>query len=308
MAMDIQKIKAFVVVAEELNFRRSAELLHMSQPPLTRLIAALEEEVGAKLFNRTTRSVQLTGAGVVMLKEARDILAAMERIKKDVRAAGKSSSATLRIGFSATAFLARFPTIIEEFKTRYPKVRLDLEQAPANEVLRDVARGELDAGFVETHTAFQGLGSHCVSEEKLGVLLPRSHPLAKRKEISFSELAGETIILHHKREAEEFYNRISRLIQGLERRPKIYIKADKESCPLLVATGRGVSLTIAGAEKAFAAGTRFVPLKGMFLPVSVFWDQTEPKEALKTFICAVIENKALKHAQAQCLSLTADGV
>lgn len=301
--MDSDRLNAFIVLAEELNFRRSAEILGMSQPPLSRLIANLEHELGVSLFERSTRKVSLTGAGVVLLKEARNIIASFERLKIDVSKAAMIKQGSLKIGFSATAFLARFPVIIEEFQNLYPKIRLDLHQGNQKEIVSGVATSRFDVGFVEGVTARKDLECMPVSEEVLGALLKKNHRLAKRKEIEFSELSEETLILHHKREAEEFFKTISKLIQGLEKPPKVYIKSQQESCPILVATGKGVSLTIEGAQKVASEGTKFVPIKGMFLPVSLYWKQDNANSLLKTFLGAVEENRSLRHSPTHCLSL-----
>lgn len=301
--MDFAKLKAFIVVAEELNFRKSAEILGMSQPPLTRLIASLEKELGTRLFDRTTRSVKLTGAGVLLLREAREIAGAISRIETEVRAAGKMKTGILKIGFSRTAFMARFPAMIEEFKRRYPKIRLELQEGGSKEVLAGVRDGRFDLGFAEVSSA-GGLECREIDSEVLGVLLPSGHPLAKKREIQLQELKEETIILHHRREAEEFYDRISHLLRGVTKRPKIYIKGHGESCPILVATGKGVSLTIAGSRNIAPEHTRFVPIKEMFLPVSVFWKKESISLHVSTFLSFAIEKESVVPQRTECLVLT----
>jgi DNA-binding transcriptional LysR family regulator len=300
--MEFAKLKAFIVVAEELNFRRSAELLGMSQPPLTRLIASLEEELGTQLFDRTTRQVRLTGAGVVLLKEAREIVSAIARIETEIRSIGKMKRGALNIGFSATVFLARFPTIIDEFKNRFPKVKMDLHQESSREILNRLKDGHFDVGFVENITSEKDLNSYLVQDEVLGVLLPKKHPLIKKKEIEFEDLKDETIILHQRSESKEFYDRISRLLSDLKEKPKVYIKAERESCPILVATGKGVSLTIAGTQNIVMNQTRFVPIKNMFLPVSVFWKPENTNPSLNCFLSFAKENRSLKIQKAECLT------
>lgn len=293
--MDINKLKAFMIVAEELNFRKSAERLAMSQPPLTRLISGLEKDLGVRLFERTTRQVHLTGAGVVLLNEGRNILASIDRVEAELRSISKMKRSSLNVAFSATAFLARLPTIIEEFRGRVPKVKLELQQESSHEILRGLKEGAFDVGFVDGITSEKSLESHKVQDEALGVLLPKKHPLAQRSEIEFSELRDETIILHHRREAQEFHDRVCRLIQDLEHKPKIYIKGERENCPILVATGKGVSLTISGAQNLAMHETKFVPLKELFLPVSVFWNPENSIPALKSFLSFVIENRSIRH-------------
>lgn len=301
--MDIGKLKAFIVVAEELNFRRSAEILAMSQPPLTRLIAALETELGTKLFERTTRSVRLTAAGIMLLREAREIIAALARIETEVRAVGKLKTGILKIGFSRTAFMARLPAILEEFQRRFPRITLDLREEFGKNIPKRVRDGVFDVGFVEGVAADDVLASHEIAAENLGVLLAHRHRLAKRKRIEFHELADETIILHHRREAEQFYDRIAHLVRGMAKKPRIYVKGDSESCPILVALGKGVSLTIADAQNLAPRETRFVPIVDMFLPVRALWKNDNTAAQLKTFLSFIIEHRSAAPHATECMVL-----
>lgn len=301
--MDFGKLKAFIVVAEELNFRRSAEVLGMSQPPLTRLIASLENELDTKLFERTTRRVRLTGAGVLLLREAREIASAVSRIETDIRAVGKKTAGILKIGFSRAAFMIRFPAVIDEFQDRFPKITLDLREEPSGEIVKHVKNGRLDVGFVEGVTSDSELESHEVDSENLGVLLPKKHPLSTRKEIQLPDLRDDTVILHNRGEVVEWQDRIARLIKGMTRRPKIYIKGDGECCPILVATGRGVALTIAGSQNIAPQHTRFVPIRDLFLPIRVFWKGENENPYLRTFVSFIIEKRSVLSQKTECLML-----
>lgn len=302
--LDVARLKAFIVVAEQLNFRRSAEILAMSQPPLTRLIAGLEEELDTRLFDRTTRSVALTGAGVLLLREAREIVAAMSRIEAEVRAAGRMKAVSLKVGFSRTAFMARLPTVIDAFQVRFPKAQLDLREATGREVIERLQDGRFDVGFVEGVSAAQGLESRAIGEENLGALVARSHPLAKRERISFEELQDETIILHHRREAAEFYDRIAHLIEHMPKKPRVYVKEEGESCPVLVALGRGIALTIASARHMAPERTRFVPIRDMFLPVHIFWKAGNSAPQLQTFVSFAMESGVMAPQATECIVLS----
>lgn len=302
--MDLEKLKAFIVVAEELNFRKSAEILGMSQPPLTRLISSLEKELSAKLFERTTRSVRLTGAGVLLLKEAREITSSLSRIETEIRAVGKMKSGHVRIGFSRTAFLARFPSLMEEFQQRFPKVKLELLEDSSEEILKRLKKGLLDLAFSESPLNDPFLESHSTSAESVGVLLPRKHPLAKRKELHFKDLIQETVILHSRQEASEFYERVSHLLEGLSRKPKIYIKAPNESCPILVATGKGISLTLNSSWFSVPEHLRLVLVKDMFIPIRIFWRNDSITPQTKSFLSLVIEKQSILPNTPQCLVLS----
>lgn len=299
--MDLSKLKSFIVVAEELNFRKSAEILGMSQPPLTRLIASLEEELATPLFERTTRQVKLTGAGIFLLKESRELIAKADTLEKEVRAIGKLKSGKLSVGFSTTTFFANLPKIVSEFHTRFPKLKLELHQDSKAGILKGLRNGRFDVGFLEGASLEDGLSVQAVHDEALGVLLPKIHPLAKRKEIEFSDLNNETIILHPRKDSSRFYDTIAQLFKQNNIKPKIYLKNENESCPLLVATGKGLSLTIASSQNVAAGETKFVPLKKTYLPVSVLWEPASQNPTLKTFLSFVIENSSYGTKEPECL-------
>ncbi|MEI1280055.1 LysR family transcriptional regulator [Leptospira venezuelensis] len=299
--MDLSKLRSFIVVAEELNFRKSAEILGISQPPLTRLISSFEEELSTKLFERTTRHVKLTGAGVHLLKEGREIIAKAEKIEKEVRSIGKLKAGGLSIGFSTTTFMASLPQIINEFQDRFPRIKLQLQQETRNRIIKGLKSAQFDICFLEGEVPDPRLEKHPVHDEVLGVLVPKRHPLAKREEIEFKELKDETIILHPKKDSGSFYDTISSLFKQSGIKPKVYIKNERESCPILVATGRGVSLTILGAQNFAPADTKFVPIKQLYLPVSVFYVQENQNPSLKTFLSFVSESSFIKNKHAECL-------
>ena len=302
--MDLHKLKAFIVVAEELNFRKSAEILSMSGPPLTRLIASLEKELDTKLFERTTRSVYLTGAGVLLLKEAREIVAAFARIETEVRAVGKIKSGMIKIGFSRTTFVTRFPSIVEEFKNRFPKIKIELLEESSHEVVNLLKEGRIDVAFTEVTTQSECLKSHKVSSESVGALLPRKHPLAKRKEIQFRDLLNETVIVHSRREAAEFNDRTSHLVKGGAKKPQIYIKNQNESCPILVATGKGVSLTVNGAWSAIMDHVHLVPVIDMSIAIYMIWNPENCSSQLKSFLSLVMEKQNVLPHRSECLALS----
>lgn len=299
--MDLRKLKAFVVVADELNFRRSAELLGMSQPPLTRLIASLEDELSTKLFERTTRKVELTGAGMFLLKEAREIVSRADILEKELRAMGPRRSGKLSVGFSTTAFLACLPKIIEEFRDRFPKVKLHLHQESRRGVIEGLKSGKFAVGFLEGETECDGLERHLVQDEALGVLLPKNHRLAKKKEIELRELKDDVFILHPRREQQAPFDAIHRLCAENGFKPRTYIKNQRESCPVLVAIGTGVSLTVSSSQGLVPRETRFVPVRRLYLPVSVLWTSDSANQSLRSFLSFVIENASLRRPNTECL-------
>ena len=299
--MDLRKLKAFIVVAEELNFRRSAEILGMSQPPLTRLISSFEDEIGVQLFERTTRKVKLTGAGVFLLKEGREVLDRTAQLEKEIRAVAKQKTGSLTIGFSTTAFLASLPKIIEEFRESYPQIRIDLQQESRKGLSEGLRHGRYDACFLEGDLKAEGLEGHLVKDEALGVLLPKGHPLARRKEVDLLDLKEETFILHPRREHEAFFDNVKRICEKSGFKPKIHVKTEQESCPILVAFGKGISLSTSRSQNFSPTDTRFVPVRKLYLPVSIFWQKEHQNPTLRSFLSFVIENAVFERRDVECL-------
>jgi LysR family transcriptional regulator, benzoate and cis,cis-muconate-responsive activator of ben and cat genes len=299
--MDLTKLKAFVVVAEELNFRRSADILGMSQPPLTRLISSLENELATQLFERTTRSVKLTGAGVYLLKEARELVAHSASVEKELRLIAKRRSGTLSLAFSTTAFLASLPKILEAFRDRFPKVKIELQQESRRGIIDGLQDARFDACFLEGQANAEGAEQHVVQDEAVGVLMPRKHPLAKRKSIELRDLRNECLILHPRGEQQALFDTLNRLCHQSGFKPTTYVKSENESCPVLVAIGKGVSLTIAGSGRLATRETAFVPIRQFYLPVSVHWMPGNSNPSLKTFLSFVMESKTFKSRRGECL-------
>lgn len=299
--MDLSKLKAFVVLAEELNFRKSAEILGMSQPPLSRLISNLESELSTKLFHRTTREVKLTGAGVYLLKEAKEILARLETLDAEVRSIGKLKTGSLKIGFSTATFMASLPGIISEFQNRYPKCKLELHQETPDKILKGLSSGRFDICFLEGDVADHSFETYSIRPEVIGALMPKKHPLAKKKILELADLKDETIILHPRRETKNFHDPIFKLFKKIGIKPKTYLKKESEHCPILVATGKGISITISGSQGMTSFETKFVPIKNLFLPVSALWNKENQDTTLTSFLSFVVESHSIGNKAAHCL-------
>src|SRR5437763_1396116 len=126
VGVELRHLEAFAVVAEELNFRRAAERLHMSQPPLSQQIKRLENEVGVPLLRRTTRQVALTAAGEAFLIEVRKVLTAARAAPRVARQAAAGQIGSLRLGFSGPTSYEVMLLIVRKFRERYPQVRFDI--------------------------------------------------------------------------------------------------------------------------------------------------------------------------------------
>src|SRR5579862_7068102 len=146
--MELRQVRYFVAVAEELHFRRAAALLHVSQPPLSHQIRALEAEMGCVLLNRTRRSVELTPSGAAFLRDARTLLAGLDGAVATARRVQAGQSGRLRVDFVGSALLSVVPGIVHRFRSARPGVEVELRERPTVEGLRGVLDGTVDVGLV----------------------------------------------------------------------------------------------------------------------------------------------------------------
>jgi LysR family transcriptional regulator, benzoate and cis,cis-muconate-responsive activator of ben and cat genes len=195
MRQNLKHLSTFVAVAEELNFHRAAERLRMAQPAVSRIVLELEERLGVKLLERTTRRVRLTESGRYLLEEALAIIARAEAAENTVRLLASGTKAILRIGYTTIAGHALVPDVVREFRKSNPDVRLELTYM-TSPVQRDrILEDEIDLGFIQGHFQSSEIESRLVARHRLVALLPPDHPLAARAELTISELAGESLVM-----------------------------------------------------------------------------------------------------------------
>ena len=177
-AMELRHLRYFIAVAEELNFTRAAERLHMAQPPLSQQIQHLEAQLGFQLFRRTKRRVQLTEAGRVFFEESQKILQQVDRAIQLGKQTSRGELGQLTVGFVSSSAHNVVPAILQAFRTRCPAVKLELHELTTNEQLQRLRFGQIDIGFVRPPIEEDGINSEIVFREPLIVALPETHPAA----------------------------------------------------------------------------------------------------------------------------------
>jgi DNA-binding transcriptional LysR family regulator len=193
--VELRHLQAFVAVAEELNFRRAAVRLHMSQPPLSQQIKRLEHEVGVVLLRRTTRQVALTAAGEAFLREARKTLQAAEAAPRLARQAAAGEIGVVRLGFSGQTSYRVMLLIVRKFRERYPNVRFDiLSPLYGGELVDQINQQEIDAGLLRLPVPTEGLCVRELEQHPLAVALPEDHRLAGARRIGLADLRAESFI------------------------------------------------------------------------------------------------------------------
>lgn len=240
--MEFRHLRYFVAVAEELHFGRAAERLQMTQPALSKQIAALEKELDIQLFSRTKRSVQLTVSGHVFLDQAKQLLAQAEAAVQLTRRADRGEVGQLTVGFTATATYTVLPRLVQSFRDRYPDVQISMVELSTEAQVAALNQRQIDLAFLHPPIDKRGLALHPILEEPFMVVLPKHHPLLNQKRLSLPLLANERFILHSRQEGPVLYDGFIRLCQQAGFRPTIAQEVGSHQTRIcLVAAGMGIT-------------------------------------------------------------------
>jgi DNA-binding transcriptional LysR family regulator len=294
---DFRQLRYFVAVAEELSFTRAAIRLHLSQPPLSQQIQALERDLGVQLLQRDKRNVALTEAGRVFLEEARQILAKAEEARSHVLAAAAGYSGQLRLAYTVSvSFHPALPQALLRYGQIAPNVRIQLNEMYSEPQFAALLAGQIDVGFVRDepqHTKdARSLRLTVIDREPLLLALPSGHPLAARKSVRLAEVADDAFITQPRELAATLYDRLVKLAAKAGFKPRINQHAQQINGLLaLVAAGLGLALVPATMRAVRLAGVSYVPLEDadaylLLAAASRIHDQSA---ALEKFLATVAE-------------------
>ncbi|HYN11034.1 MAG TPA: LysR family transcriptional regulator [Burkholderiales bacterium] len=240
---DTRQLRYFVALAERLHFGRAAAALHISQPPLSRAIRGLEEQLGARLLTRSRRKVELTPEGARFYDEAKRLLDQLERAAREVGAMAAGESGRLRLGFVSLADYGVLPGLLKAFKAARPGVSLALREMLSPEQAAALAAGELDFGLLLPPVAGE-LEHLVVQSEKFVAALPARHAAARRRgRVAMRDLAGEAFVMVPREIAPGLYD----IVAGLAERAGFSLQLAQEAIQMqtvvsLVSSGLGVAI------------------------------------------------------------------
>lgn len=284
--MEMRQVLAFLRVAEEKHFGRAASRLHVTQPAITQAIQALEEEVGAPLFIRTNRRVELTAAGQFFLEHASNAELALERALTEARRASRGEVGRLRLAFTAVSALGLVPLAIGEMRRRFPDVQVTASSLGTTDQVEALRSGRLDIGFTVLPGAKGALIVEPVNEAPLMAVLPRAHKLAGHASIKMADLAGEPRILMSRAAEPAMHAIYSRFCEDHGVPPNIAFEVDQLDTMLaFVAAGLGVSHAPAMISTISHAGVVVLPISPRIQAgISAMWDPGVESPARDRFL------------------------
>ncbi|AZG46534.1 LysR substrate-binding domain-containing protein [Gordonia insulae] len=261
--MELRHLRYFRVLAEELHFGRAAARLHISQPPLTAHIKELEREVGARLFDRTTRRVSLTDAGTVFAARVDGLLAELDDAVIEARDHAEGRRGRIRVGFVSSASGTVLPPGLRIFREIHPGVRVDLSPLTTREQLDGLSAGALDVGLIRSGGAEPGLVVEPLLEESMVAVVPVEHPLALRSEVDVRDLVGERLILFPNDLMPAYVAQIWAMFATVGAEPDVVQEAiHHETVVGLVSAGVGISILPASVSRFRPADVVIRPIAG----------------------------------------------
>ena len=261
--LEIRHLRYFFAVAQELHFGRAARRLGIAQPPLSQQIAALEKLLGATLFNRSSRHVQLTAAGSALRDEASKILALRERLQSVVAAAASGQSGILSVGFSASASLGLLPPLFREFRRRFPDVQLFFREGTTDDHLSAVDAGVIDLAVIRGPVTRPRLRVETLCREAVMLALPTNHPLSSHETVEWTALAEYDFVMFPRPAAPALYDAIIAQCSRARFSPKIVHEATEWSTvSALIAAGAGLGFAPESASRFHLDEVTLRPLAG----------------------------------------------
>ena len=287
-SFELRRLAYFIAVAEAGSLRAAAAALHVSQPPLTRQIQLLEEELGIALFERTAKGVKLTAGGARFFDDAKRILQLSTEAADDARLAAEGHLGRLDVGIFGSAIFYTIPKIVLEFRRRYPRVKVALHNLDRAGQLLALRERRLNAGFNWIFPGDGEIARQVLMAESLVVAVQENHPLAARARLSVADLRGQPLILFPRSGRPNYADHVLYLCrQGGFEPQGVEEVDDVVTAVALVSCGFGLCVTVASAGKLMSPGVRFIPLRvdpGMNVDLCLYHRRDDHSPLLAGFL------------------------
>jgi DNA-binding transcriptional LysR family regulator len=283
--MELRQLRSFVVVAEELHFRRAADRLHMAQPSVSQQVRTLEAELGVRLFDRNRRGASLTAAGAALLPEARDLLARADRAAATARATGVGQRGRLRLSLTRSLTGGVAGAIVDAYRARYPEVELDLKLGSTMLHVEQLHAGDIDVGFVRPPLEDSALEELVLGREPMVCVLPKGHPLTKKRSVRPRDLQDEPLVWWPKSHGPGAWREVRREVFGDPPWPPLArTEPEEERIVSAVAEGAGISFIMLERSRSLsipgAVYRRFAPPEPS-MGIAIAWRRGDPLPTLE---------------------------
>ncbi|MVW72046.1 MULTISPECIES: LysR family transcriptional regulator [unclassified Bordetella] len=292
--MELRQLECFVAVAEELHFGRAAARLRMTQPPLSRQVQMLEQDLGVTLLERHSRVVKLTAAGHRLLQDARHLLDYAARAALAARRAANGEAGHLTLGYTAVAAYRLMPALLMRAQAVLPEVDIQLREMVSADLARLLQAGELDVVLTRHVPMHQGLQKRLIDREALILALPAGSPLTAMESVPLRALHQQPLILYSPSDSRYFHDRIVGAM-GLANISPRYVQRASQTHTLvaLVRAGLGYGIVPDSARELHFEGVEYRPIsqKNFYADIYLAWRQQSDNPAVEAFLDRVAGRK-----------------
>lgn len=291
--VELRLVRYFIAVAEYLNFSKAAQQLHIAQPPLSRQIRQLEDELGVQLFSRNKRRVELTKAGRVFLDEARKLVVQAGHAAEAARHAQKGESGIVRIGI-ASGLGGMVSKVVFEHRKQLPAVDIECKDVFSSFQNEALHKGEIDVGFLRPPVDQVNLDCELLFEEEFVVVLPKTHRLAKRRFLRLKDVADEPLMIFDRNFSSGLYDKILGLYsrQGFTPRLAVmHVEAHEEAGAIMIAAGKAIFVGVGATVNRSVSGIELASVRldepEAKIEVYVAWRKHEESAVVLAFLDSV---------------------
>jgi len=284
--VELRQLRYFIALAEEGHFGRAAERVFVVQQALSGSIRKLEDELGVRLFERTTRRVQLTPAGQEFLAGARQMLALLDQTTERARRTARGEVGRLAVGFVSGLAFGGLPEVVRTFRARFPDVAVELLELTAAEQEQALREGRIDIGFVLLPVRDPMLAREPLWRQELIVALPSGHPLATRDRVRIEDLRDEPFVFFPRHVRATYYDQVMAMATQAGFQPRIVQEAIEVPTLLsLVAAGVGAFLPIRFFARLALPGVTYRPLENApVVEIDAAWRRADASPVVRQFL------------------------
>lgn len=291
--IELRHLRYFIAAAEHGSFRKAAAAIGVEQSAVSRRIRDLEDRLGASLFHRYSGGVCLTFAGDRFLRRCRQIIRSLGEGAHDVAAIGRGENGGVKIGIYSSIASGFLAELLQDYRLRHGKVRIELIDGTPAEHVTAIRQLNLDVAFLTGNRDWPDCERVSLWSERVFVVLPDLHPLAREDEVMWRDLAQETFIVSKAAPGQEIQDHLGRELADLGRHPKIQVQSvSRDNLLPLVAIGQGLTLVSEAMTVALLPGITYRPVAGELLPFSAVWSPANDNPAFRRLLTMAKEASA----------------
>lgn len=284
--MNLQQLRNVQVLSKTLNFTKAADIVHIVQPAFSRQVKQLEDEIGAKLFDRNKRNVKLTQAGHYYIKETSKIIAQLDRVAIKAAQIHKGEAGEIKIGYTHSSMQIILPDILKAIKSRFPNLKMRLKEMNNKDHYPALLQGDLDFGIGTNPIVPSNLKSKVIFEDNFAVILPKNHLIDEKNFEDLSVFSKEEFILPSASSAPEHIRKIETICSKAGFKPQVVHETDFAVASFkLIEMGMGISIEPVSSLKGQNFNIRAIDLPNISEKVEyvLMWHPNREKEHAKLF-------------------------